>query len=797
MLKKLFFILFSLGVVFGTFTQCSNDIWKRFELKRKIDNLYELGRYTEAIKYAKKEVRITKKEFGETTDTYAVSLNNLAVLYMEMGRYAKAELLLKQGLQISKTIQAENQLDYASFLNNIATLYIYIGRYTEAELMVTQAIGIRKLQLGENHPDYAESLNTLAVLYSYLGRYSVAEPLYSQAMDIVKVQLGEDHLSFTRSLIYMASHNESMGRYTETEPLYSQAVGILKEKLGVAHPEYAYSLYYLGTFYTITGAFIDAEKSFKEAILVHKNKLGESHPNIGIFYTSLAELYTKTNRFSIAQTKLIQAKEIITSSLGNNHLSFFSVLFQQAKLYRELNHFIEAKILFEQVLASIKAIHSNKHPNNAIVLGELARLYALDNQKTQAAKYYNEANLILKDLVGETHPRYLQNLGELAKLYQESFQYDKASIFYKEIQRISEEILKSGETDREQVPRNLQASGEASLKAADTRPFIGIFSPDPLQRNERGVNRLNVANFTIKGFATAAYGIKQLQVNGQKVPVFPDGVWQYPVKLAVGENEILIKAMANSGDETLDTLLLHYENKQVSRSEAPRRFLLTIGINEYNFESWPNLNMPVKDARDLIGALVNKYYITDIDTLFNQSASFANVKDRLKHLIGATRPQDEVIIFFAGHGEYDENFDEDGKWILANGRLGNASLAAVIEKMEAKHVLVLADACFSGSFYLKRGEGHEAAEARNQRRSRWVVASGSLENVLDQMPGKQNSPFAWHLIDFLQRATGDVTLSALRDYLETEVPKYTDQQPIAGPLKGDKGGELILRQLSN
>ena len=265
----------------------------------------------------------------------------------------------------------------------------------------------------------------------------------------------------------------------------------------------------------------------------------------------------------------------------------------------------------------------------------------------------------------------------------------------------------------------------------------------------------------------------------------------------MGENEILIKAMANSGDETLDTLLLHYENKQVSRSEAPRRFLLTIGINEYNFESWPNLNMPVKDARDLIGALVNKYYITDIDTLFNQSASFANVKDRLKHLIGATRPQDEVIIFFAGHGEYDENFDEDGKWILANGRLGNASLAAVIEKMEAKHVLVLADACFSGSFYLKRGEGHEAAEARNQRRSRWVVASGSLENVLDQMPGKQNSPFAWHLIDFLQRATGDVTLSALRDYLETEVPKYTDQQPIAGPLKGDKGGELILRQLSN
>jgi tetratricopeptide (TPR) repeat protein len=446
------------------------------------------------------------------------------------------------------------------------------------------------------------------------------------------------------------------------------------------------------------------------------------------------------------------------------------------------------------VLEGRATIFGKSHPGYALAQGELGKLYVASNQHQKAEQAYLQANETLKAIVGEQHPQYLQNLGELAGMYQKTFQYDRAGAVYEEIQQITDGIVKSAETDREQVPRNLQASGEASLKAANTRPFIHIYSPDPLQRNERGVNRLNAANFTIKGFATAAYGIKQLQVNGQEVPVFPDGVWQYPVQLAEGENQVLIKALAHSGDETRDTLLLHYESEQVSRSEVPRRFLLTIGINAYTFESWPSLRMPVKDARDLTGTLVEKYDISDVDTLFNQSASFANVRDRLKHLIGATRPQDEVIIFFAGHGEYDEDFDADGKWILANGRLGNASLAAVIEKMEAKHVLVLADACFSGSFYLKRGEWQEAAEARNQQRSRWVLASGSMETVLDQMPGKQNSPFAWHLINFLKKAEGDVPVSTLRDHLETQVPKYTDQQPVSGPIRSDDGGEFIFRQ---
>jgi len=284
-----------------------------------------------------------------------------------------------------------------------------------------------------------------------------------------------------------------------------------------------------------------------------------------------------------------------------------------------------------------------------------------------------------------------------------------------------------------------------------------------------------------------------LTINGQEVTVTPNGVWQHQMRMQEGENEVYIKAESQNGEITVDTLRLLYEAEQLVQQRAPRRYLLAIAINDYSYESWNRLKMPVKDARDFQQVLGQKYNFNQVDTLFNHSATFANVKDAFKSLIGKTLPQDEVVVFFAGHGEYDETFDEDGKWILHNGRLGNASLATVIEKIPAQHVLVVADACFAGSFYLKRGDEDAAVAGRNKSKSRWVLASGGVESVLDQMPGKQNSPFAWHLIDFLQDAQNDVPLSELRDHLQIEIPKITEQQPISGPIRGDEGGEMILR----
>ena len=75
-------------------------------------------------------------------------------------------------------------------LNNLAGLYLDMGRYAEAEPLVRRSLEIGEKQLGRDHPDVAISLHNLAGLYRDMGRYAEAEPLYRRSLEIMEKQLG-------------------------------------------------------------------------------------------------------------------------------------------------------------------------------------------------------------------------------------------------------------------------------------------------------------------------------------------------------------------------------------------------------------------------------------------------------------------------------------------------------------------------------------------------------------------------------------------------------------------------------
>ncbi|TRV53305.1 MAG: tetratricopeptide repeat protein [Microcystis panniformis Mp_MB_F_20080800_S26D] len=162
-------------------------------LTQQVIQLYQQGKYNEAIPLAEQALAIIKQQLGDNHPLTAQSLNNLALLYDSQGRYSEAEPLYKEALAIWKQQLGDNHPDTATSLNNLAALYRVQGRYSEAEPLYKQALAIRKQQLGDNHPDTATSLNNLALLYDSQGRYSEAEPLYKQALAIRKQQLGDNH----------------------------------------------------------------------------------------------------------------------------------------------------------------------------------------------------------------------------------------------------------------------------------------------------------------------------------------------------------------------------------------------------------------------------------------------------------------------------------------------------------------------------------------------------------------------------------------------------------------------------
>ena len=150
----------------------------------KVAELYERGKYGEAIPLAREAIKVQQRLLGNSSPKLAIGLSWLGCLHYSQGDYVRAEPLWHQALEIRKKALGENHPLHAQSLNNLAALYESQGDYAQAELLCRQVPGIYKTALGENHPDYASSLNNLAALYKAQGDYARAEPLVRQAVTI-------------------------------------------------------------------------------------------------------------------------------------------------------------------------------------------------------------------------------------------------------------------------------------------------------------------------------------------------------------------------------------------------------------------------------------------------------------------------------------------------------------------------------------------------------------------------------------------------------------------------------------
>jgi tetratricopeptide (TPR) repeat protein len=184
------------------------------------------SQFTEAEKWYKKSVKVTRDRLGKRHPLVATSYNNLAALYSSMGRYEEALPLDQNALEIRLEQLGERHPDVATSYNNLAELYRAMGRYEEALPLFQNALEILLEQLGERHPSVATSYNNLAGLYSSMGRYEEALPLYQKALEIRLEQLGERHPDVAQSYNNLAGLYKSMGRYEEAIAHYQQAMSI-------------------------------------------------------------------------------------------------------------------------------------------------------------------------------------------------------------------------------------------------------------------------------------------------------------------------------------------------------------------------------------------------------------------------------------------------------------------------------------------------------------------------------------------------------------------------------------------
>lgn len=227
-----------------------------------------------------------------------------------------------------------------------------------------------------------------------------------------------------------------------------------------------------------------------------------------------------------------------------------------------------------------------------------------------------------------------------------------------------------------------------------------------------------------------------------------------------------------------------------------KNHLLVVGID--NYAHWPALHNAVRDARTFANVLCQQYQFEagDVRKLFNEDASEGGIYNVLRELKRGMGPHDSLIIYYSGHGYFDQDFDE-GYWVPQDARRGaeetyisNANILKRVNALEGQHILLIVDSCFSGSLLTSTRN----ASVDEHFPSRRVICSGRLEVVSDGAPG-QHSPFADLLISRLRDNTVPaLNTTALVQYVKEHIPKLSQQAPIDGRLQNssDRGGEFIF-----
>jgi len=321
-------------------------------------------------------------------------------------------------------------------------------------------------------------------------------------------------------------------------------------------------------------------------------------------------------------------------------------------------------------------------------------------------------------------------------------------------------------------------------------------------------------NITIKGKATDVNGIYEVVINGLEATLSTDGTFEAVVPLAVGKNEIAIRASDvrnNSLEKKFFILRKGSEGSSVkgeteeldlvfsnTEKRVPKYYALILGANDYIDDQVPDLDGPISDAAKLGLALTTLYTFDPKDVVFIKNPTREQIINELDRLTRKVTKNDNLLVFYAGHGYWDQQTDF-GYWLPVDSKsnttsnwLANSQIKDYVAAIKSKHTLLITDACFGGSIFRTRKTFEETSDAKNKlydNPSRQAMTSGALTVVPDK------SLFLEYLVKRLNENTKSyLTGEELFSSFKTEVMNGSPVTPMYGDIKdsGDEGGDFIF-----
>ncbi len=393
---------------------------------------------------------------------------------------------------------------------------------------------------------------------------------------------------------------------------------------------------------------------------------------------------------------------------------------------------------------------------------------------------------------------------------------------------IKSQLLAKKEAEVSQLETDVASLRVKLDSNADTRnqtvvavgPAIEIIAPQQLVTRGKvtlphpaGSNQLEIT-----GKVSPAQDIFSLNINNSPVSFNSAGLFKYAHNLSAGTTISMI-AVDNDAQRNLvelnvsprptrtattlrqpDQPLDNTRYLSAARSADFGNYHALI-IGNFDYEHRSPLSTVENDVVSIEKLLRTRYgYSTEL--LLN--ATREELLLSLNRQYESLTSKDNLLIYYAGHGELDESGNK-GFWLpvdaLPNDSsnwISNEVITDIISAMKARHVMVVADSCYSGTLtktsirggldFVEQQLTPDWFKLNASLKARVVMTSGGVKPVFDALGNSQNSVFAKAVIDELKNNAGALSgnqlFRAVQQKVEFEAGQFNVQQsPQYSPIK--------------
>ena len=235
-----------------------------------------------------------------------------------------------------------------------------------------------------------------------------------------------------------------------------------------------------------------------------------------------------------------------------------------------------------------------------------------------------------------------------------------------------------------------------------------------------------------------------------------------------------------------DAPLRTARTKVVDYYSRQKKHVLCIGINSYRV--LPSLSLTVKDAH-AVASTFKDMFGDNVSTtmLLDEQASKARVMESLNQISAQAKPEDQVIVFYSGHGLTKNNVgylvpsdaDPDS---LESSAISMLAFGDAFKQIPAKQKVMLVDACYSGAFDVLSAKGVESISTLENYlagEGEVVISAGTSTQLVAENIEIGYGLFTYHLVNGLrgqsdQNGNGLITISELFAYVRSQLRRATE-----------------------